>query len=379
MPKQEEASPSKGLVGETRTAVNTSEISKQSDVPQQETKLGKTLAPSPSGQQLIGAALPVLSSTLPQQSPPARHLGGSHSPGALSLTTQSRAGSTISGQVEEGRRIGRDTSDSWGSGRRRASRDEIGSGRSSMMGSQSVGNFARKFYECCGCNKIFAAKEQKYFDLPGAKEQQIKWNKALVHTVLNHHKPLTLPKNLDHQIIRENGDKIFDSTKPLYVFAHADEERVKNKVEQLKGSEAVSSQPVAVTRIGGKTAIEIHQGRLYETRRIIFEVSIPPEEYIEAFSFMTHYAVKTGSKDNKGHKLDVVTLREPETGEIIQGLVGTDWSHCSTSDPESSTHADLYMKKGKKWAGVGAISNHTGIARDPNNERKLQRHAFRRP
>ncbi|BDA51777.1 hypothetical protein COCOBI_pt-0550 (chloroplast) [Coccomyxa sp. Obi] len=70
-----------------------------------------------------------------------------------------------------------------------------------------------------------------------------------------------------------------------------------------------------------------------------------------------------------------MTLGAPGHPETIEGLVGTDWSHCSTGDPDSSTHADLYMQKGKKWACVGAVSNHTGIARDLNNEGKLKRDA----
>ncbi|BDA51778.1 hypothetical protein COCOBI_pt-0560 (chloroplast) [Coccomyxa sp. Obi] len=55
MPKEEVASPSKEFLPEIQTPVKASDISKQPDVLQQETKLDKTLAPSPSDQELIGA------------------------------------------------------------------------------------------------------------------------------------------------------------------------------------------------------------------------------------------------------------------------------------------------------------------------------------
>ena len=54
--------------------------------------------------------------------------------------------------------------------------------------------------------------------------------------------------------------------------------------------------------------------------------------------------------------------------------------HFSTGEVYSSTHAALYMRKGSVWGNVSDsdsdISNHTTIAREPTNTKKLNRYAI---
>ena len=68
-------------------------------------------------------------------------------------------------------------------------------------------------------------------------------------------------------------------------------------------------------------------------------------------------------------------------GGHVKGLVNLDMSrrHSTTGHPLSSAHADLYVRKGTAWSNVGDISNHTGIAREPTNQTKLDRDAIYEP
>ena len=107
-------------------------------------------------------------------------------------------------------------------------------------------------------------------------------------------------------------------------------------------------------------------------KKLIFADTIPEGQYIKAFTFIDHYAKQVeGARDNQGHPLKLVTL-----GDTL-GLVNPDMSrqHASTGDPHSSTHADLYLRKRETWGNIGDISNHTGIAREPTNAKKLDRYA----
>lgn len=334
----------------------------------------KTSVPPGSAEQLIGTSSLPVNPTLPkQQSIPLRPLRSTGS--AQSVTARSRSASGTGGQAGPGRQLGRGSSNSSGPGGSGPSQRALASAnssslrwsRASILGSQGLRNLANKFGDCCGCSTIVAARREGFFDAPTAREKLKLWNEAVAKYVPDEHKPLPLARNLS-----ENESKIFDSSQPLRVFANKDEERIKKHVQQLAKSEAESLQPVTPTGRGKKTTVDLTTGTLYDPNKIIFEV-------IEAFKFMTEYAHKTNSVDNKGHKLALVTLGAPGHPETIEGLVLSDMSphHLSTGDPQSSTHADLYMRKGKvkKWACVGAISNHTGLAQDLINEAKLERDA----
>lgn len=43
--------------------------------------------------------------------------------------------------------------------------------------------------------------------------------------------------------------------------------------------------------------------------------------------------------------------------------------HFSPGEHYSSDHADLYLRKGEDYGNVAYISNHTGLAGEPTNEK----------
>ena len=247
------------------------------------------------------------------------------------------------------------------------------------MGSQRLRNFAAKCYGCCTCPPVFAGQKGRYFNAEKAQEKRQEWKNAVKHHLPTEHKPIRVPENLDDQEHCEDGNAIFTDNPPLFVFANEDDVRIKKQAQKLKDLQAGSSQPGTSTGRGNKTAVVLEQGTRYDPENMIFEGTVPPGHYIEARRFMTYYAKKSNSRDNRNHKLDVVTLQQPRDLGPIQGLVGTDYSHCSTSDRESATHADLYMKKTKGWACVAAISNHTGEPLEGHKQTKLERDATFKP
>ena len=360
-PKQEEASPSKAFLLETRTAV------KASDVLEQETKSDKTLASPGSGQELIsvGDSLAIDSLAIRSPSVTARvgRSTGSETSAARSIAAQSRGASGTSGP---GRQSGRGTSGSFGSGGGGPNQRALASANSTVLGSHGLRNLATKFSDCCcGPESLVCGGSRKsHFNTSTVTEKREEWNAAIAEGVKPEHKPKTLEKNLSHH---DKG--IFSSsdteTAPLYVFAHEDRDRVLDHVQYLAGTEPGSS---------GATT--------YDPKQIIFEKTIPKGKYVKAFTFIDNYTERAPSaRDNYNHNLNYAALKDEEGRVPVEGLVNPETSpnHLSTGHWKSSTHADLYMRKGQKkagnWACVGAISHHTGVAEEPTNTGKLKRDA----
>ncbi|BDA51915.1 hypothetical protein COCOBI_pt-2180 (chloroplast) [Coccomyxa sp. Obi] len=260
-----------------------------------------------------------------------------------------------------------------------------------MLGSRALSQLTiEPYFYCCGIGQgyeIRAAGVLPHFDIPTATAtaKGKEWNKGLARLLPAEHKPLPLPDNLDDQVNRENGNKIFNAAKPLYVFSNQgqEKERITNHVDKLKALEAESSQPVTPTGKGKKRATDFRLGTLYDSSTLIFDDTIEAGYYIEAGTFMTHYKQKekrVKAVDNRNHKVIPVSMGEARDGEITEGLVSPETSlrHRSTRDPESTTHGDLYLRKGKYWACVGDMSLNTGKAREPNKDTKLDRTATTR-
>ena len=245
--------------------------------------------------------------------------------------------------------------------------DPSGSGIRPPRPSQDLYNSETELKaSCCGIEipqlKIYAAAKKEHFTLPVAREKVKLWNEAIRADDKPDCKPQPLAKNLDQQ---ENSQLIFGTSDPQYVFSNKCRNRITNQVEKL-------STPSKQRKNRGKAPMSdtLH---LYDPKRIIFDDTIEKGHYIEAFAFINKCTTKTIGVDNRDHK-----LRHAEIGGF-EGLVLPEDSptHLSTGAWQSSTHADLYVRKGNghEWANIGDISNHTGIARTPTSAKKILRTA----
>ncbi|BDA51808.1 hypothetical protein COCOBI_pt-0920 (chloroplast) [Coccomyxa sp. Obi] len=315
-----------------------------------------TISSSSGLTQNLAGGLPLAGSMPTQQSPPLRHSDGS----AKSL---SRRNTPTLSQMAQLRAAGLTPPPPPPppppNTRVEASvQSEFRSGSVSTRLSQFGKKFNRRLVDCCG---IVAGNKGSHFNKLIARDKGDHWNEMLVTLIKDEHKPKSLKQDLSHH---DNGIFRSSDTKdnPLCVFAHEDRARVLTHVEHLRDTE------------GGPSG-----ATLYDPDQIIFEVSIPPGTYIKAFTFIDNYTEKTDSaKDDRGHKLLYAGLKDDKDELLIEGLVNPEKApeHWSISHWKSSTHADLYMRRGKKadkWACVGAISNHTGTAREPKKASKLNR------
>lgn len=182
-----------------------------------------------------------------------------------------------------------------------------------------------------------------------------------------------MPANLNDL---PNSQSIFGESEPVYVFSSKCRERITSHVKNLaktSNPEALTSE-VSSRKRKGKA--KVFTGPTYNTKVLVFDDTVPLGHYIESFTFIKHYtSTLPGARDNRGHALRSVNIEE------MQGLVNSETAqnHFSTGEHYSSTHADLYIRKGQAWPNIGDISNHTGVAREPTNAAKIRRNATYNP
>ena len=249
----------------------------------------------------------------------------------------------------------------------------VGSLSATRPQSQDLYDSDKMYVYCWGRKipklEISAKRKVNLYNIQTATAKGEEWNELIRTQVPPEHQPKPLLGNLND----EDSQYIFGGSEPVHVFSNACRARIKAHVKKVRKA---NPPPVATTRRNpGKAPISelTNTEPTFDENSLLFDDTIPKGQYVKAFNFINHYAEQAPrGRDNKGHSLMQIKL-----GGQVEGLVNPDMSkqHAATDYAYSSPHADLYMRKGPRWANVGDISNHTGIARVPTNETKLGRYA----